>query len=1199
VAGASAGRAATERDELRAAEADLSSDLLVVRTVDERGRLYRGEGDRPPLPAVCPFLGLATFDAANAEYFFGRERLVAELVARLVGSPLLAVVGPSGSGKSSAVRAGLQPALASAALPGSEGWSQGLMRPGAHPVGELRRTLPDADERVVLVVDQFEEAFTVCRDEHERSEFLDALVALAEDRDRRVQVVVAIRADFYGRCAAHDRLARLVGANQVLVGPMRRDELRRAIVEPARRVGLRVEPSLTDALIAEVLDEPGGLPLLSAALLEQWRERDGRVMRRAAYERSGGVRGAVGRLAEQTYARLSDAERAAARRILLRLSHAGEEGETFVRRRVPLDELDPERDGQTAAAIEVLVDSRLVTADEGTLEVAHEALLREWPRLRGWLEEDAEGRRLHQHLTHAARDWAAAGRDPGELYRGARLASALDWMSDHEADLNELERAFLDQSSAEAEHEATRQRQANRRLRALLAGLAALLALAIVAGVVALNQRGEAREAALAADAQRLGAEALNETRLDRALLLARTAVELEDSPATRSSLLSVLLRNPASLGVVDSGSRLFAATFSADARLMAIGGERGSVSIYDAATRRPLGRPYRIQGGVIQQLRFSPDGTTLAVSSQNPDDRARGLVDLIDSRTAKRKMRIELPAFRQPVWWVNTNVTFLASAADLVVQRIHGDAPDGPASTLYRIDGETGAVKDRLRLGRHSSALYASETADHRRLFLTSLRDNKTWDVDLQRLRVTRSYPVGDIAGAVSPDGRAFALGSPEGSVRLLDLSSGSIRRFTGRHDSAIDRMRFTPDGRILVTTGDDGQVIAWNVERRTIAQRFAGHRGAVWGLDLTGDGRTLLTAGTDGRAILWDLAGNQRLDRHFDVGRQFAVALTPRGIAVSPDGRTLALTHSDGAVDLLDTGSLRRRASLRMIDGVAAAVGFSPDGGLLAVTGEGGQLTLWNARTLATAGELRGMRSTSQALAFSPDGKLLAAAEADKANLRVWDVRRRTLIGFHARTPASSIAFSPDSGLIAAAAMDRGTELRDVQTGRLVKRFGFGRRAGEGSYSRSVAFSPDGDLLFVGHIDGTGYLYSTATWKPVGQPLEGHTDRLTFAEFSPDGRTLATAAADGTVRLWDVQSQKPLGSPLELAPNTFTSAALSPDGSRVFAISTRGQGISFDLSPEAWKRQACLVAGRQLSTREWANALPNQPYRAVCQSH
>ena len=616
VAGASAGRAAMERGELRAAEADLSGDLLALRTLDERGRVYSGGEDGAPLPAVCPFLGLATFDAAHAEYFFGRERLVAELVARLVGSPLLAVVGPSGSGKSSAVRAGLLPALASGVLPGSEGWSRALMRPGVHPLAALERVLPEGGGEAVFVVDQFEEVFTACRDEDERTEFLEALVALAEDRDRRVQVVVAMRADFYGRCATYDRLARLVGANQVLVGPMRRDELRRAIVEPARRVGLRVEPSLTDALIVDVLDEPGGLPLLSAALLEQWRERDGRVMRRAAYERTGGVRGAVGRLAEATYARLSEPERTRRGASSCAWPMPGSRSPRSCVVACRSTSSSPAATRPAAAALAALTDSRLVTADEGTLEVAHEALLREWPRLRGWLEEDAEGRRLHQHLINAAREWQAGGRDPGELYRGARLASTLDWAAGHEGDLNELERGFLDESRARAEQEAERQRQAVRRLRAVLAGLAALLALALVAGVVALNQRGEARDAALTADAQRLGAEALNQERLDEALRLTRAAVELDDSPATRGNLLSVLLRAPAAVGVVDHGWPMYGAALSPDGSLMATGDERGAVTVYDAATRRPLGPPYLIEGGLIQNVRFSPDGGALAISS-------------------------------------------------------------------------------------------------------------------------------------------------------------------------------------------------------------------------------------------------------------------------------------------------------------------------------------------------------------------------------------------------------------------------------------------------------------------------------------------------------------------------------------------------------------------------------------------------------
>jgi WD40 repeat protein/DNA-binding SARP family transcriptional activator len=1203
---AGADRAAAERGDLRAAEDALSDDLVSLRTVDELRRLYGSEDEGAPLPAVCPFLGLATFDAAHAEYFFGRERLVAELVARLVGSPLLALVGSSGSGKSSALRAGLLPALTAGVLPGSERWARRLLRPGTHPMAELEGALSDLDERAVLAVDQFEEVFTLCRDEHERTRFLDALVELAEDPKQRTQVVIAMRADFYGRCGTHDRLARLVGANQVLVGPMRRDELRRAIEQPARRVGLSVEPELTDALIADVLDEPGGLPLLSAALLEQWQERDGRVMRHAGYERTGGVRGAVGRLAEQTYAQLSEGEQEAARRILLRLADADEQESVFVRRRMPLDEIDPEPDAQTAAALTALIDSRLVTVEEESLEVAHEALLREWPRLRTWLEEDAEGRRLHQHLIHAARDWDAAGRDPGELYRGARLASALEWRAAHEGDPNELEREFLDNSRADAEYEAERQQRTNRRLRLLLAGLGALLGLALVAGVLALNQRGEARDAALTADAQRLGAEALTQERLDQALLRARASVQLDESPATLGNLLSVLMRTPAAIGVVNLGWPIYGTAISPDGSVIATGDERGTVIFYDAASRKPLGRPYEIDvegAGLIQNVRFSPDGRTLAASSMDPDNpEHNGIVDLIDVRSRERLLRLRLPPLDQPPNFVYVDVMFLPNGRDLLARQVHGSGANALAEPLYRVDRETGAVRDRLELGHYTSDLYASATADRRRIFLTSPREQRTWEVDAQGLRVLRSWPVGDHAGAVSPDGRVFALGSEDGRVRLLDLGSGAVHPFRGRHDGDVIRMRFTPDGRTLVTSGGDGGVLAWDVERRTVDRQFAGHTREVHGLDMTADGRTLFTGSSDTRAILWDLAGDRRLDRRFAIGRSFDLFSTPRGIAVSPDGRALALTHSDGAVDLIDTRTLRRRRTIRATKGAAASIDFSPDGRLLAVTGEGGRVTLWNTRTLAPAGELRGMGVYSQALAFSPDGTLLAAAEGEvtpntpQPPIRVWDVRRRALTRFDARGFANSIAFSPDGNLIATAEGPRGTGIRDARLGTLVKRFRMGDLAAEGDFSRSVAFSPDGRLLFIGQYDGTGRLFSTETWRPVGRPLEGHTARITFPQFAPDGRTLVTAGADGTVVLWDVATHKPIGSPLQLGANIFTSAALSPDGSRLFAISTRDEGISFDMSPEAWKRHACLVAGRDFTAREWEEALPEQPYQTVC---
>ena len=227
---------------------------------------------------------------------------------------------------------------------------------------------------------------------------------------------------------------------------------------------------------------------------------------------------------------------------------------------------------------------------------------------------------------------------------------------------------------------------------------------------------------------------------------------------------------------------------------------------------------------------------------------------------------------------------------------------------------------------------------------------------------------------------------------------------------------MRFTPDGRTLVTASDNGRLLAWDVERRTIAQRFAGHSQAIDGLDMTGDGGTLITGSVDTRAILWDLGGDRRLDRRFAVGRPFRLQFGARGIAVSPDGRTVAITHDDGAVDLVDTASLRPRRVLRAMESAALSVAFSPDGRLLAVTGIGGRITLWDARTLAPAGELEGLEGDSSALAFSPDGSLLAATELDPTSplatrpLRIWDVRSRELTRFRGQGALGEVAFSPD---------------------------------------------------------------------------------------------------------------------------------------------------------------------------------------------
>ena len=662
--------ASQHRTELRAIELELADNVIDLHTLRDRRGSRAAATD-------CPYKGLQSFDVDDAGHFFGRERLVAEIVARLPGTSLLGVVGPSGSGKSSTVRAGLLPALTAGVLPGSERWPRILMRPGDHPLAALRRALHprrDVDaalahvepgSRLLVVVDQFEEVFTACRDTAERTAFMDALL----HDDDRFLAVLALRADFYGACSGHPRLARRLGESHVLVGAMRSDEIARAIEGPAAAAGLSVEPELVSRLVGDTAGQTGGLPMLSTTLLELWQRRSGDRLTVASYDRTGGVRGAVARLAETAYERLSPSEAATARNILVRLAGEGE-AETAVRRRVPLAELDLNRSESARRVVDVLTENRLLTVGGETVEVSHEALLREWPRLRGWLEHDAEARRLHRHVTLAARDWDTGGRDTGELYRGARLASALDLAAEHRDLLNELESEFIEEARLVSERDAERSRRMNRRLLALLAAALVALLIAGGAGIVALEQRTDARDAATVADAQRLGAQALTDDRLDRALLLARTGVELDDSVATRGNLFARLMRvRPGSLGVLPDVRDVEIYTVAVDpsgARL-AFGDAFGELQLWDVATRRRLAS-HQIEEGLVQRVAFSPDGRTLAVTwLEIPNGPTQ--LGLFDARSLRPRRRVTLPGLPKPTEFVAASPAFTADGNIVVLQ--------------------------------------------------------------------------------------------------------------------------------------------------------------------------------------------------------------------------------------------------------------------------------------------------------------------------------------------------------------------------------------------------------------------------------------------------------------------------------------------------------------------------------------------------
>ncbi len=1040
--------------------------------------------------------------------------------------------------------------------------------------------------------------------------------------------MLAIRGDFYARCAEHAELSTLVSANQLLVGPMRRDELRRAIELPARRAGLRVEPRLVSALVGDVASEPGGLPLLSAALVELWQRREGRTLRYEAYERSGGVSGAVARLAEDAYQRLSPAERLRARPMLLRLAGAeDEQAEGFVRRRVSLEELELDRDEGAARALAVLTESRLLTVDEGAAEVAHEALLREWPRLRDWLAEDAEGRRLHQHLIGAAGEWRESGRDPAELYRGARLASALDWAASHDPELNQLERSFLEESRAAGERQAERQRRTNRRLRTLLAGVGVLLAAAVVAGVIALSERQGARSAATVADAERLGAQALAEERLDQAARLASAGLAIDDSVATRSSLLSTLLRSPAAIGVLSTGGEsILALALSPDGGTLAVSDADGTVTLFDTDTYEVVGEHQA--PGEAHAIAFDPQGDSLALSPAPPE--GLGTLEILDAATGRVRSSTPLGGNLAATGqgFANFGMVFYApDGRSLIVPlfraRLTGASIEsGDAFFLRRYDARRGTP-----LGK--PVRVAPQEVDMRGQFMTPdgrlvvPADSGVKALDADTLRVIRRYPVSG-GSVLSPDGSTLAFGQPDGGLGLLDLASGRVRTLTNQ---PLEPEAFSPDGRTLSISEDGGSVILWDVEKGIPTETLAGHAAVADRHAFSPDGRTLYTAGDDGRVIVWDVAGDRRLGRPFPTGRGYEGGeenFTP-AFALSPDGRALAVARLDGRVDLIDAETLRRTASFEAFPGRAAvAIDYSADGRRLAVGGEGGGVGVWDAGSGEQLGALlpRGPQSlrieaeeiidlddtlnsqTVSALAFG-QGDLLAAAEEGGA-VRIWDLGRRELLRPPLRLPPSvlGLAFSPDGSQLAipfgafSGEGPNGVEILDVGSGERVARLSSDGEVG------SVAFSPDGSLLAGGEVDGGALLWATDGWRRVGGPLARQNTSSTLeVEFSPDGHTLATSHSDHSAALWDVASQEPIGPRLtattgEPGGEIPVTARFTPDGARLFVASGAGRAIRWEVDPAAWRRQACRLMGGDLTPAEWEEIAPEHDYISVCPS-
>jgi WD40 repeat protein/DNA-binding SARP family transcriptional activator len=1189
----------------------------------ERGWPLHAEPGRPT--DVCPYKGLARFETADAEFFFGREQVVAEAVGHLVGRRFLALVGPSGSGKSSLLRAGLLHALGSGALPGSDRWPCSVIRPGnrpldamAHAMGEQRKV-----DRRVLAVDQFEEIFTACSDDAERAAFLDAITEAVSASDGATTIVIAMRADFYGRCAEHRALASLLASDQILVGPMDEEELRRAIEFPAERAGLTVEEELVDSLVSDTAGQPGGLPLLSTALLELWTRRRDRTLHLAGYLRAGGVQGAVARLAEEAYGRLDGDGQAAAKRILLRLAAPGE-GAEVVRRRAPLSELDLGRDDGASRAMAVLTDARLVTVAEGTAEVAHEALLHEWPRLRTWLEDDAAGRKLHRHVTESSRVWDEAGRDPADLYRGARLTAALEWAEPHDADLNDLEREFIRASGTASEGEAVRARRTNRRLRGLLAGVAVLLVASLVIGELALTQRNRATRALTLADAGRLASRSRLEPDPQLALLMAREAVHINASPETRSALFAALERTPAITdrsyapgGASAVGDETQWIAISPDGGRLAIGDAGPTVEFFDAVRHVPIGAADA--GSGTERAAFSPDGKILAVVTSTG-----GIVPVdVATRTVRDRVRAEASV---------DAIAFDPSGSELLTAE-HGAGlreflvPRDPVTlepTGRRIPTPG---RDRAGFPQISPPLsmFAMAFAPDGSGLVTT-RDNGPTLLWNPGLTTVRRYPIGGQDVAVSPDGGVAALlensdKSKTGTVSFLNLRSGDVRTGSGGHHGGYKTkyeaagVTFTHDGHSVLTVGNDSRLLIWDVSTASVRTTLAETGDLpLRGPTLSADGATAYTTDRNRDVVVWDLSGSHRLDRPFTAGTGFPGW---PWFAMSPEGRMLAVVSclacngTGGTITLIDMADLHVVRRIRYAHSTPEALAFSPDGATLAVSSVSNEerwqdTRLWDVASGRMTAILHGIPVLHQRLTwmgFSPDGSMLVGGGTGTPPhgglVYVWRPATPNQPADRFRTPRTveELDFTHDgSQVVLSTGWGDGGYfmLWDTAAQRIVKTV---HADAAGVLTADV--STDGRTLMTGGQTGAVRLWDLATGKPLGGPLTGLGGLVDTVDLAPDGSTAVGADTAGNVLLWDVRIRSAIGDAVP-GPVAGRNAAASftPDGRSVVVVSDTGAGWVWDVDPSDWLARACQVAGRSLTRQEWQELLPNRPYHATCGS-
>ncbi len=1205
-----------------------------------------------PWAGGCPYRGLLPYDRAHEAVFYGRERLTAELAGLLAESGMVMVTGASGAGKTSLLQAGLVPALARGVqISGSSSWPVVNMTPTTRPLTELAARLAELDGRdpasirpglaetpgnadlliseitqavagrarddgghdqavpgeagrLVLIIDQFEQIFADASEagQLERTAFIDAVCAAATSPtgprgESPALVVLAVRGDYWDRCAGYPQLARIMQHSQLVVGPMPDAALRRVIAGPAEASGLRLERGLADVILADLYSAGqeqnagaiGLLPLLSEAMVLTWQKREDGQLTRRGYEgedRRAGVAQAIEVSAEATYDQLTQAQQAVARGVF-RAMTAPDADLRIARQAVTRTALRsgfPARERpEVDAVLEAFAGGRLVVLDGDRAEIAHDVVLQAWPRLRGWLAEDQTSVILYGQLAQDAVRWNGAGKDPDLLYRGVQLAATGQAKRVWEADpgrfpaLSPGEAEFLRVS----DWAMARSRWRRRALAGVVAlALVAALVVAVLAGQSARTTAGQQNAAATS---ERLAAQstALDAADPVTAALLAAAAWRIAPTAQARYSLIESLVQPVRGVLTAQSGV-VTALAYSAGGATLAAGYQDGTLRLWNVASHRLISTAR--WGPAPLALAFTADGTTLEVANSD----SAGSWDLANGARVAVRALPGAPGGGS-VAFSGGGKTIATGGRDGVI-RLFDAATRQEIGTPMSSDANP---VDAVAFNPDGTVLASANTDGNVQL----------WNAATQQVTGPALTGAGSAqvnALAFSLDGTVLATGSQDGTARLWQVATGGQVGVTMTTGSPVSALTFGDGGTTLATAEGDGSTELWDIttQTQTGAALTGPGSASVSALAFGPTAGTMATGASNGAIRLWSPTTFYQSSAPLIMDSQdLATAANGRASAVlSANGGVLATVGSRGTVRLWDMAARRALGVAPRSQDLVTALALSPNGATVAVAADG--VRFYRASTghqVGTGLPASGGNGSYGSMAFSPDGTLLATVGAD-GTARVWNVRSQQQVGppmnvGRAGAFTGTVAFSPDSKTLVVGAGGQ------VRLWSMATRQPVGRPMAAGSATTVLGFSKDGRTLATAGADGTVRLWDVATQQEIGAPLAADTQPVYAVAFSPDGSTLATAGGDGTVRLWDVATQQEIGAPLAADTQPVYAVAFSPDGGMLATAGADGFARLWDVAfPADPARAACGIAGGSLTRQQWANYAGTQPFQQVC---